>query len=47
MVFLNIWSPLVMCADCAGEMIEFDVTTTMFTRPKDKRTEDYVMGRFG
>jgi phosphate transport system ATP-binding protein len=31
----------------AGEMIEYDVTDTIFTRPKDKRTEDYVTGRFG
>jgi phosphate transport system ATP-binding protein len=38
---------MMMRPDRAGEMIEFDVTTTMFTRPKDKRTEDYVTGRFG
>jgi len=31
----------------AGEMIEFDQTGVIFTRPKDKRTEDYVTGRFG
>jgi phosphate transport system ATP-binding protein len=31
----------------AGGVIEFDETHTMFTRPKDKRTEDYVTGRFG
>jgi phosphate transport system ATP-binding protein len=31
----------------AGEMIEFDQTGTIFTRPTDKRTEDYVTGRFG
>jgi phosphate transport system ATP-binding protein len=31
----------------AGTMIEFDETNTLFTRPKDKRTEDYVTGRFG
>jgi len=28
-------------------MIEYDRTNTIFTRPKDKRTEDYVTGRFG
>jgi phosphate transport system ATP-binding protein len=33
--------------DRAGEMIEFDQTGMIFTRPKDKRTEDYVTGRFG
>lgn len=30
-----------------GEMIEFDESTAIFTRPSDKRTEDYVTGRFG
>lgn len=30
-----------------GELIEFDESTTVFTRPGDKRTEDYVTGRFG
>jgi len=31
----------------AGQMIEFDETQVIFTNPKDKRTEDYVTGRFG
>jgi phosphate transport system ATP-binding protein len=31
----------------AGEMVEYDETQTIFTRPKDKRTEDYITGRFG
>jgi phosphate transport system ATP-binding protein len=31
----------------AGHLIEFDRTNSIFTRPKDKRTEDYVTGRFG
>ena len=31
----------------SGGVIEFDKTKTIFTRPKDKRTEDYVTGRFG
>ena len=31
----------------SGTVIEVDVTNTIFTRPKDKRTEDYVTGRFG
>ncbi len=31
----------------SGTVIEFDRTTTIFTNPKDKRTEDYVTGRFG
>jgi phosphate transport system ATP-binding protein len=33
--------------DRAGKMIEFDHTNIIFTNPKDKRTEDYVTGRFG
>jgi phosphate transport system ATP-binding protein len=28
-------------------MIEFNATNIIFTRPRDKRTEDYVTGRFG
>jgi phosphate transport system ATP-binding protein len=31
----------------AGTVIEVGETNTIFTRPKDKRTEDYVTGRFG
>jgi phosphate transport system ATP-binding protein len=30
-----------------GTVIEFDETNTIFTRPSDQRTEDYVTGRFG
>jgi phosphate transport system ATP-binding protein len=30
-----------------GELIEFDKTEVIFTTPKDKRTEDYITGRFG
>lgn len=30
-----------------GEIIEFDKTDKMFSTPKDKRTEDYITGRFG
>ena len=30
-----------------GEMVEFADTKTMFSYPKDKRTEDYITGRFG
>ena len=30
-----------------GEMIEFGKTQDIFTAPKDKRTEDYITGRFG
>jgi len=31
----------------SGTVIEFDDTKKIFTRPADKRTEDYVTGRFG
>lgn len=31
----------------SGTVIEFDETNVIFTRPSDKRTEDYVTGRFG
>jgi phosphate transport system ATP-binding protein len=30
-----------------GEVIEFNVTDTLFTRPADERTENYITGRFG
>ncbi|HKO09063.1 MAG TPA: phosphate ABC transporter ATP-binding protein PstB [Alphaproteobacteria bacterium] len=30
-----------------GELVEFDDTETIFTRPSKKQTEDYVTGRFG
>lgn len=30
-----------------GNMVEFDKTRTMFTRPAKKETEDYITGRFG
>ena len=30
-----------------GDLIEYDVTAKMFTSPHDKRTEDYISGRFG
>jgi phosphate transport system ATP-binding protein len=30
-----------------GELIEFDVTDTIFIKPKMKQTEDYITGRFG
>jgi phosphate transport system ATP-binding protein len=31
----------------SGVLVEYDDTKTIFTQPKDKRTEDYVTGRFG
>jgi phosphate transport system ATP-binding protein len=31
----------------SGEVIEFGVTKNIFSNPRDKRTEDYITGRFG
>ncbi len=38
-----------MLADEAGpgQLIEFDTSSKIFTTPRDKRTEDYITGRFG
>jgi phosphate transport system ATP-binding protein len=33
--------------DRAGTLVEYGVTDELFTNPKDKRTEDYITGRFG
>ena len=30
-----------------GEVVEWDTTDNIFSRPRDKRTEDYITGRFG
>ena len=30
-----------------GEMVEMNDTETIFSKPKDKRTDDYITGRFG
>jgi phosphate transport system ATP-binding protein len=30
-----------------GKMVEFNSTDKIFTMPSDKRTEDYITGRFG
>jgi phosphate transport system ATP-binding protein len=38
---------MLMDGTRSGTVIEFDETNKIFTRPSDKRTEDYVTGRFG
>ncbi len=38
---------LMMEPDRAGILVEYSPTADMFTNPKDKRTEDYITGRFG
>ncbi|HPZ59756.1 MAG TPA: phosphate ABC transporter ATP-binding protein, partial [Bacillota bacterium] len=30
-----------------GEVVEYDRTESLFSIPKDQRTEDYITGRFG
>jgi phosphate transport system ATP-binding protein len=30
-----------------GSLIEYGQTTAIFTKPKEKQTEDYITGRFG
>ncbi|MGL4969453.1 MAG: phosphate ABC transporter ATP-binding protein, partial [Fusobacteriaceae bacterium] len=30
-----------------GELVEFDKTELMFTTPSNKKTEDYITGKFG
>ena len=30
-----------------GELVEFGVTRELFTNPREKKTEDYITGRFG
>ena len=38
---------MLMGAERAGELVEFGHTRQLFTNPRDKRTEDYITGRFG
>ena len=38
---------LMMEEDRAGVLVEYGLTSELFTNPKDKRTEDYITGRFG
>ena len=42
----------VRISDCTaffllGELVEYGQTEQMFSQPQDKRTEDYITGRFG
>ena len=38
---------MMMGEDKAGALVEYGPTSQLFTNPKDKRTEDYITGRFG
>jgi phosphate transport system ATP-binding protein len=33
--------------DRTGQLVEFDLTSKIFSNPREKRTEDYISGRFG
>jgi phosphate transport system ATP-binding protein len=37
----------LMDSDRAGQLVEYGPTQQLFTNPHDKRTEDYISGRFG
>jgi phosphate transport system ATP-binding protein len=37
----------LMDSDRSGVLVEYGKTSQLFTNPKDKRTEDYITGRFG
>ncbi len=37
----------MMDEDRAGYLVEYGPTEELFTRPRDRRTEDYITGRFG
>jgi len=41
------FSLLVEDGKRTGVLVEYDKTDKLFTNPSDKRTEDYVTGRFG
>ena len=43
----NMTAFMMMSDDRAGELVEYGPTEQVFTNPKDKRTEDYITGRFG
>jgi phosphate transport system ATP-binding protein len=38
---------MLMDEQGAGRLVEYGVTNEIFTNPKDRRTEDYITGRFG
>lgn len=38
---------MMMEEDRAGVLVEYGLTSELFTNPRDKRTEDYITGRFG
>jgi len=43
----NMAAFMMIGQDKVGKLVEYSPTTQMFSSPKDKRTEDYITGRFG
>jgi phosphate transport system ATP-binding protein len=43
----NFTAFILMNAERAGQLVEFAPTVDLFNRPSDRRTEDYITGRFG
>jgi phosphate transport system ATP-binding protein len=42
------WTAFMLAGDTGyGQLVEYAATEQIFTQPKDKRTEDYITGRFG
>ncbi len=46
---ISTWTAFLLAEDETGaaKLIEYGRTNDIFTRPKDKRTENYITGRFG
>lgn len=38
---------LMMAQDRAGGLMEYDLTSPIFAKPQDERTEQYITGHFG
>jgi phosphate transport system ATP-binding protein len=38
---------MLAAEDRVGRLVEYGATASMFTNPTDRRTEDYITGRFG
>ncbi len=43
----DITAVLMLAPDRAGELVEYGLTADIFTKPRDKRTEEYITGRLG
>ncbi len=43
----DITAVLMLAPDRAGELVEYGLTADIFTKPGDKRTEEYITGRLG